>query len=264
MLANNILNLVSKYLFDKMVKHFQEAADKIKTAKHLIAFTGAGISVESGIPPFRGKNGLWSKYDPQCLDLDFFHAHPKEAWIAIKSIFYDFFGTARYNPAHQVLANWERKGILKALITQNIDNLHQEAGSHLVIEFHGNSQKLVCEHCQQIYLPKDIDLKILPPLCPNDRSVLKPDFVFFGEGIPEKAYQRSILEAKNADVVLIIGTTGEVMPAAMIPTEAKRFGATIIEINTEVSNYTNEITDVFLQGKASSILWELAQLISNE
>ncbi|RUT77641.1 SIR2 family NAD-dependent protein deacylase [Ancylomarina longa] len=244
-----------------MDKNLQAAADKIKTARHLIAFTGAGISVESGIPPFRGENGLWSKYDPQCLDLDFFHAHPQKAWIAIKSIFYDFFGTAQYNPAHQVLANWEHEGILKALITQNIDNLHQEAGSKNVIEFHGNSQKLICEACHQQFLPSDFDLKVLPPLCPHDRSVLKPDFVFFGEGIPEKAYQRSILEAKNADVVLIIGTTGEVMPAAMIPREAKQYGAIIIEINTEVSNYTNEITDIFLQGKASNILKELEQSI---
>ncbi|PCH68600.1 MAG: RNA polymerase subunit sigma [Bacteroidales bacterium] len=233
----------------------------IKNSKSMIAFTGAGISVESGIPPFRGADGLWSRYDPKCLDLDYFHAEPKESWTAIKSIFYDFFGKAKFNEAHRVLADFETKGILKAVVTQNIDNLHQMAGSKNVLEFHGNSQKLICPHCKKIYLPKEVDLEVLPPKCATDKHILKPNFVFFGEGIPEEAYDRSLLAAQKADLVLIIGTTGEVMPAAMIPGEAKRAGATIIEINTEPSNYTNQITDFFLQGKASEILLELEVLI---
>ncbi|PKQ60471.1 RNA polymerase subunit sigma [Labilibaculum filiforme] len=236
-------------------------ATLMKNSHSMIAFTGAGVSVESGIPPFRGPEGLWSKYDPQCLDLDFFHTHPLESWTAIKSIFYDFFGKAKFNEAHRVLADFEAKGLLKALVTQNIDNLHQMAGSKNVLEFHGNSQKLICPHCKTIYLPNEVNLDDLPPFCKNDGEVLKPDFVFFGEGIPEEAYRRSILAAQKADVVLIIGTTGEVMPAAMIPTEAKRAGAVIIEINTEPSNYTNNITEIFLQGKASEILLELEGLI---
>jgi NAD-dependent deacetylase len=239
----------------------QKAAELIKNSKAMIAFTGAGVSVESGIPPFRGTDGLWSRYDPQCLDLDFFHSHPKESWTAIKTIFYDFFGKAKFNEAHRVLADFEAKGILKAVVTQNIDNLHQMAGSKNVLEFHGNSQKLICMQCKKMYVPEEINLDALPPLCSNDGFILKPDFVFFGEGIPEEAYRRSILAAQKADVVLIIGTTGEVMPAAMIPAEAKRAGATIIEINTEPSNYTHQITDFFLQGKASEILMELEALI---
>jgi len=240
-----------------MQTKLQKAAKLILNSKSMIAFTGAGVSVESGIPPFRGTNGLWSTYDPKCLDLDFFHSHPKESWVAIKSIFYDFFGKAKYNKAHKVLADLEARGILKALVTQNIDNLHQAAGSKEVFEFHGNSQKLVCPHCGKIYLPEEVNLNNLPPLCLNDQQVLKPDFVFFGEGIPEEAYRRSLFAAQKADVVLVIGTTGEVMPAAMIPTEAKRAGAAIIEINTEPSNYTHQITDIFLEGKASEILLEL-------
>jgi len=233
----------------------------IKNSKSMIAFTGAGISVESGIPPFRGPDGLWSKYDPKCLDLDFFHAHPKESWTAIKSIFYDFFGKAKFNEGHRVLADLEREGLLKAIVTQNIDNLHQMAGSRQVFEFHGNSQRMICPRCKKICLPQEVNLDDLPPCCKNDGEVLKPDFVFFGEGIPEEAYSKSLLAAQKADVVLIIGTTGEVMPAAMIPTEAKRAGATIIEINTESSNYTNQITDIFLEGKASEVLLELEGLI---
>lgn len=244
-----------------MKNNLQKVADVILASKSMIAFTGAGISVESGIPPFRGPEGLWSKYDPQCLDLDYFHSNPKDSWIAIKEIFYDFFGTAKPNKAHKVLAEWEQKSLLKAVVTQNIDNLHQQAGSKTIFEFHGNSQKLICEKCGEIYLPEEIDLNNLPPCCKNDGTVLKPDFVFFGEGIPEKAYNNSLLFARNADLVIIVGTTGEVMPASMIPSEAKRNGATIIEINTEESNYTNRITDFFLQGKASEILEELNKLI---
>ncbi|NOU58571.1 NAD-dependent protein deacylase [Marinifilum caeruleilacunae] len=245
-----------------MKEDLQKVAEIISNSKSMIAFTGAGISVESGIPPFRGPDGLWSRCDPKCLDLDYFHLNPKDSWLAIKSIFYDFFGEAKYNGAHKVLANFEEKGLLKAVVTQNIDNLHQEAGSKTVYEFHGNSQKLVCLQCGKNYVPSEVNLDELPPKCVNDKKILKPDFVFFGEGIPETAYRKSLQAARNADVVLVIGTTGEVMPAATIPTEAKRNGAVVIEINTEESNYTESITDFFLQGKASEILMEIDELIS--
>ncbi|WP_282014130.1 SIR2 family NAD-dependent protein deacylase [Marinifilum flexuosum] len=244
-----------------MKKDLQEVADIISNSKSMIAFTGAGISVESGIPPFRGPDGLWSKYDPKCLDLDYFHLNPVESWKAIKSIFYDFFGEASYNGAHKVLAQLEEKGLLKAVVTQNIDNLHQEAGSKTVYEFHGNSQKLICLQCGKSYIPSEVNLDELPPKCEHDKKILKPDFVFFGEGIPEAAYRKSLQAARDADVVLVIGTTGEVMPAAMIPTEAKRNGAVVIEINTEESNYTDGVTDYFLQGKASEILEKIYGMV---
>ena len=241
-----------------------EVADLLEKSEYTMAFTGAGISVESGIPPFRGENGLWSKYDPQCLDLDYFQMHPLESWKAIKTIFYDFFGKAKYNPAHKVLADWEKDGKLKAIVTQNIDNLHQEAGSKEVYEFHGNSQKLICPQCGKIYLPREVNLEHLPPKCEKEQTILKPDFVFFGEGIPEDAYANSLEAARKADLLFIIGTTGEVYPAAMIPDEAKRNGAVIVEINTEKSNYTDRITDFFLQGKASQILIKLQEIRNNK
>lgn len=244
-----------------MKTDIQKAAEIIKNSKSMIAFTGAGISVESGIPPFRGPDGLWSRYDPKCLDLDYFHAQPKESWKAIKTIFYDFFGQAKYNKAHKVLADFEEQGILKAIVTQNIDNLHQEAGSKQVFEFHGSLKRMICPQCNAIYIPSEVDLNKLPPCCPKDRGVLKPDFVFFGEGIPERAYRKSLLAARMADVVLVIGTTGEVMPAGMIPIEAKRVGATIIEINTDSSSFSKKTTDIFLQGKASEVLGELEALM---
>jgi NAD-dependent deacetylase len=107
----------------------KEAASLIRSARYLTAFTGAGVSVESGIPPFRGEGGLWSKYDSRMLELDYFLAHPEKSWPILREIFYDHFGNARPNRAHEVLAAWEARGLLKCLITQNIDNLHHDAGS---------------------------------------------------------------------------------------------------------------------------------------
>ncbi len=167
-----------------------KAVDLILNSKCTIAFTGAGISVESGIPPFRGENGLWSKYDPNVLDLGNFQLNPIESWKVIKEIFYDFFGKAKPNTAHFVLAEMETKGFLKSIITQNIDNLHYEAGSKEVYEFHGNSRMLVCPYCSNKSIAAETDL-IEIPLCNHCHAVLKPDFIFFGEGIPE-AYQKII------------------------------------------------------------------------
>ncbi len=232
----------------------QEAARALQRSSHTTAFTGAGISVESGIPPFRGKEGLWSRYDPIVLDISYFHAHPLEAWQVIREIFYDYFGKARPNAGHYALAEMEKQGKVAAVITQNIDNLHQEAGSRNVIEYHGNSQRLICPRCGAVYSPKEIDLRQLPPRCSHDGEVLKPDFVFFGEPIPPEAARRSEQEAFAAEVFLVIGTTGEIMPASLIPQMAKSNGATIIEINPESSNYTHSITDIFLRGKAGELL----------
>ena len=229
------------------------AARLLRNARHVTAFTGAGISVESGIPPFRGAEGLWSRYDPQCLDIGYFHTHPAEAWRVIKEIFYDFFGAAQPNDGHRALALLETEGVVKALITQNIDNLHQEAGSRTVYEFHGNSRQLLCLGCGTRTSAAAVPLDTLPPRCACG-GLYKPDFVFFGEMIPEEASRLSFREAELADVFLLVGTTGEVMPACLIPEEAKRRGATIIEINTESSNYTHHITDIFLRGKASAVL----------
>jgi NAD-dependent deacetylase len=237
----------------------KEAAEIIRNAKHITAFTGAGISVESGIPPFRGENGLWSKFDPIFLDINYFHQNPLKSWKLIKEIFYDFFGKAKPNAAHIALAEMENSGYINSVITQNIDNLHQEAGSKEVYEFHGTSQNLLCSTCGESYSAISIDLSHLPPKCEKCGTVLKPDFVFFGEPIPEPARTESFAEVERADVFILIGTTGEIMPASLIPYEAKRNGAKTIEVNIKPSNYTNTITDVFLKGKATEIMSSLLE-----
>jgi len=238
---------------------YKLAAKIIKDANRVVVFTGAGISVESGIPPFRGKDGLWSKYDPICLDITYFYQWPKESWKVIKEIFYDFFGQAQPNAAHHALAALEQNGLMQATITQNIDNLHYEAGSTNVHEFHGTSQYCVCGTCRERYHVSEIDLNTLPPLCKGCGHVLKPDFVFFGEPIPEHTNRLSFHEAEAADVFLLIGTTGEIMPASMIPHIAKQNGAKIIEVNPKESNYTKSITDVFIRAKATEAMTRLTK-----
>lgn len=219
-----------------------------------MAFTGAGISVESGIPPFRGKHGLWNRYNPEVLDLGFYMENPANCWKYIREIFYDFFADAKPNDAHKVLAEMEEKELLQAIVTQNIDNLHQEAGSKIVHEFHGNSKKLKCLKCGKMFHAKDIDFENIPPKCDEDGEVLKPDFIFFGEGIPRQAYENSFADAEKADVCIIIGSTGEVTPASFVPRTAKQSGATIIEVNPQESMFTNYITDIHLKGKASEVM----------
>ncbi len=238
-------------------ENLSTAAHLISMSKYLAAFTGAGISVESGIPPFRGSEGLWSKYNPEILELGYFHKYPKDSWLVIKEIFYDFFGNALPNPGHLALAHLEKMGLLKCVITQNIDNLHQAAGNTTIHEFHGNSQKMICLTCNKHFTAAEVDLSTLPPQCDHCGGLLKPDFIFFGESIPMDAYHASTAAAESADVFLIIGSTGEVMPANQIPVMARQHGAKIIEINPEPSQYTYRITDVYLQGKASDILVRL-------
>ncbi len=242
----------------------KEASRIIKNANHVTAFTGAGISVESGIPPFRGATGLWSKYNPIVLDINYFNSNPKDSWKVIKEIFYDFFGEAKPNNAHFALAELEQLGILKSIITQNIDNLHQQAGSKEVYEFHGTSRNLVCTSCSKIFQAEKIDLTVLPPKCDICGTVLKPNFVFFGEPIPEPANSSSFGEAEKGDVFLLIGTTGEIMPASLIPHQAKRNGAKIIEINVEQTKFTKSITDVFLEGKATEVMSKIINIIKNK
>jgi len=232
----------------------KETAEILRESKYTIAFTGAGISVESGVPPFRGEHGLWNKYNPEVLDLGFYLQNAEECWVYIREIFYDFFADAKPNKAHQVLARIEKAGLLQSVITQNIDNLHQEAGSKNIHEFHGNSKRLKCLKCGKLYEVAEFDFKNIPPRCKVDDEILKPDFIFFGEGIPHDAYSNSFADAEKAEVCLIIGSTGEVTPASYVPRTAKQNGATIIEINPEESIFTAQITDIHLQGKAGEIM----------
>ena len=236
----------------------KKAAELISNAQKIVAFTGAGISVESGILTFRGENGLWAKFDPSFLELSFFYSNPKESWKLIKDIFYEYFGKAKPNEAHIFLAKLEDMGKLIGVITQNIDNLHQEAGSKKVVEYHGNSKYLVCVKCGKRYDFSSKRIEKIPPVCEKCGGVLKPDFIFFGEGIPLDAISETERLLKEGDLLIVIGTTGEVYPAGLIPVEAKRMGKKVIEINPENSKIT-PFADVFLKMKATEAAKSLAK-----
>ena len=239
----------------------ENAADALRNARCAIAFTGAGISVESGIPPFRGPGGIWSKYNPDLFEKAYFKRHPEEVWPLLKKVFFDMLGKARPNPAHFALAELEGAGKLAAVITQNIDGLHQDAGSRTVYEYHGSTRRMQCLKCREFFDSKDISLATLPPPCPNCGGLLKPDFVFFGEGVPSDVHYEATGLAKQSDVCLIVGTGGEVAPAGRIPYVVKNAGGTVIEINLFDTRYSYTTSDYYLQGKAGTMLPKLVEAV---
>jgi NAD-dependent deacetylase len=230
----------------------KKAAMVVSKAKKGIALTGAGISVESGIPDFRSAGGLWSKFDPmEYATISAFRANPEKVWEMLREM-ESLVVNAKPNPAHYAMARLEELGLLKCIITQNIDNLHQMAGSKDVIEYHGNSSTLSCIRCGRQYRSEEKRSEEIPRC--ECRMVLKPDVVFFGEPIPVEAMQRSFKLAASSDLLLIVGTSAVVSPANTIPGVAKQAGATIVEINLEPTHLTGSITDIFLQGKAGEVL----------
>jgi len=232
----------------------QKAAKDILHSKKTIAFTGAGISVESGIPDFRGAQGLWQKYDPEeYAHIQAFYSNPDKVWLMIKEMF-SLIMAAKPNPAHMGLAELERMGLLSSVITQNVDGLHQAAGNTNVIEFHGTHRTLSCLKCSTKIESTSLTLEDLPPRCSRCSSLLKPDVVFFGEPIPWEAQIMSFKESKSCKAVLVIGTSAVVYPAATIPITAKERGAIVIEINMEPTPLTNEISDYLIAGSAGEII----------
>ncbi|RLB11471.1 MAG: RNA polymerase subunit sigma, partial [Deltaproteobacteria bacterium] len=235
-----------------MQELISQAAEIILRSKLTLALTGAGISVESGIPDFRSADGLWSKYDPaEYATIEAFQADPEKVWQMLRDM-EEVVASAKPNKAHIGLGELEKMGYLHYIITQNIDNLHQEGGSKNVIEYHGNSSTLSCIWCGKRYKTEE-KRDEFPPKC-ECKKILKPDVVFFGEPIPAEALNRSFQLASSAEALLVIGTSAVVSPANTIPTIAKQNHAKIIEINKERTHLTDSITDIFLQGGAGAIV----------
>lgn len=238
------------------MQNIAEIAELIKKSKYAIAFTGAGISVESGIPPFTGAGGLWEKYDPKFIELEFFYSDAKKSWEEMRKIFFDSMGKAMPNKAHKVLSDLEKQKFIKGVITQNIDGLHQSAGSKNTVEFHGTISSLMCIDCGLKFDTSKTDINVGIPRC-SCGGILKPDFVFYGEGIGRENYAKANEMINKTDLLIAVGTAGRVMPAAYLPFISKRNGALIVEINTLESVYTKQITDYYFQMKASNFFSEL-------
>lgn len=241
---------------------YRKVAEVIKEKGYVVGFTGAGISVDSGIPAFRGGQGLWEKYDPmEYAHIQAFHRNPTKVWTMLREMSEVIFD-AQPSPAHRALYDLEKKGYLKSIITQNVDGLHQVAGNMDVVEYHGNHRWLVCMDCKRkIALAREV-VSVMPyPTCDRCNTPLKPAVVFFGEGIPTMEMMRANAEAARCGVLIIIGTSGVVYPAAEIPFSAKSKGAAIVEINMDPTPFTSSITDYFLEGNASEILPKVVELL---
>jgi len=232
----------------------KRAAKDLCAAKHVVALTGAGISVESGIPPFRGKGGLWEKFDPmEYAHIDAFMQDPAKVWNVLLKEMKAIVDIAKPNDAHKGLARLETMGKLKTIITQNVDGLHQMAGNTDVIEFHGNFAWHRCLNCNQRCETGRIDLSHIPPLC-ECGGIYRPECVFFGEMIPPENLQRSRQAAAQCDIMLVIGTSAFVQPAALMPAVAKDAGARVIEVNPEKTPLSDRVSDYLVQGPAGDIL----------
>jgi len=243
----------------------QKSAKTLAKSHWTVALTGAGISVDSGIPDFRSPGGLWERFDPfEYAHIDAFRRNPEKVWQMLKEMS-GIVRDAKPNPGHVALAKLEEMGILKAVITQNIDNLHQRAGSKNVIEYHGNGERLVCPKCGKHFPADEAEEKgEFPPKCDVDGTILKPDVVFFGEAIPFEALIDAQHQAQECNVMLVVGTSGMVQPAAGLPYIAKNSGSTIIEVNPRSTVLTSSVVDIYLCGSSSIILPILAKETERE
>jgi NAD-dependent deacetylase len=229
---------------------------RLAAADWVVAFTGAGVSAESGVPTFRGTEGIWQKFKPEELaSMDAFRRNPALVWewyAHRKKII----AAIRPNPGHYALARMEQIFPQFCIITQNIDNLHRRAGSKTVYELHGNIERNYCISCGASYWNEEVLLHAGVPRCTACGGWIRPDVVWFGELLPEEQWDASTRAAESADVFLSIGTSGVVYPAASLPILAKRRGAFLVEINPEPTPLT-DVADEFLQGPSGMILPDL-------
>ncbi len=249
-----------------MEEAIQEASMLILSSEYVVALTGAGVSVESGIPPFRGPGGLWTRFGEPSMDgYKRFLVNPKRHWEErLKPRKRRGLGTsisnAKPNPGHYSLAEMEEMGLLKTLITQNIDNLHHEAGSRNILEIHGNTKKLRCVECNARFPRNEFDLSELPPRCPNCNGVVKGDTVMFGEPIPSDVLRKCMTEAKRCDCMLVVGTSAVVYPAASLPLMVKQKGDTLIEVNPMQSELTG-LCDISIRAPSGEALPKLVSAL---
>ena len=248
-----------------MEKKTDQVAGMIAKAGKVVVFTGAGISTESGIPDFRGPGGLWTKYDPDDFTIDKFlgsKAQRKKMWERLREG--GLMEEAKPNAAHYAIVELERMGKLSALVTQNVDNLHQKAGSNpaLIRELHGNMQMLICLNCRRRYPISLIKERYADseniPTCDYCRGILKPDVIFFGEALPQQTLAQAMREAGECDLMLVIGSSLVVYPAAYVPVQAKQAGADVVIINKGPTEQ-DHIADVRIDASAGETMTRILE-----
>ncbi len=252
-----------------MEDELYRAAMLIRAARHCTALTGAGLSTESGIPPFRGPGGIWTKYgEPPMNGFERFLADPAAAWrerlrpSGPMAELWKCIRNARPNGGHRALAALEASAVLKCLITQNVDGLHGAAGHRQVAEIHGNARLARCLGCAARLSVDDVDTSSLPPRCGDCGEILKSDTVSFGEPIPADVLDRCEREAASSDCMLVVGTSATVYPAAYFPQQILQRGGHLIEVNLYESDLTPLCT-VSLRGAAGEVLPALVQAVGH-
>jgi NAD-dependent deacetylase len=239
---------------DYSTKDLDEVASLIARSSCTVALTGAGVSTASGIPDFRGPQGIWKVVDPEKFEISYFYKNPDEVWDLFVRYLLPAFDV-KPNPAHYALAELERLGKLCAVVTQNVDMLHQAAGSKNVIELHGALRDAVCVKCGTRYpLREALRWRTAgAPRCPKCGGVLKPDVVFFGESVPQQALREAFMLAEMAEVFLAVGTSLAVYPANQLPLIAKKHGAKLVIINADETFY-DFFADYIIRGRVEEVL----------
>ncbi|MDD5712841.1 MAG: NAD-dependent deacylase [Smithellaceae bacterium] len=245
----------------------EKVADMIIDARKVVVFTGAGISTESGIPDFRSPGGLWSRFDPEDFTIERFLNSPetrKKQWhILVEG---GLTADVQPNRAHFAITELERLGKLSCVVTQNVDNLHQKAGvdPEKVFELHGNMRWLRCLGCGERYAMEGFLEKYRyneeVPICEKCSGILKPDVVFFGESLPERTFRKAVLHAGSCDLLLVIGSSLVVHPAAYIPAYAQEGGAKLVIINIGPTSFDRE-ADVVINASAGEVMAEIIKNI---
>jgi NAD-dependent deacetylase len=242
------------------MKMFDTVAQKLKDSRKIVFVTGAGISQESGIPTFRGKDGYWRKYDPMKLaSIDAFYDDPKLVWEWYEDRRKNIL-SVKPNEGHFAISQMEEfKDVV--VLTQNIDGLHQRSGSTNVLELHGSIIRIKCTVCDFIDNITE-NFESLPPKC-KCGSMLRPDVVWFGEPLPQNIWQSAIKEASICDVMIIVGTSLVVSPANTLPVYAKQNGAILIEVNPEKTVMSNDMT-LSIQATSVGVLPKMLSIFKNE
>lgn len=245
-----------------MLQQYEKLKRVLSSAKKIVFFTGAGISAESGIPTFRGKDGIWNKMKPEELaNFNAFLRNPEIVWDWYqyrKKIVHQ----ASPNAAHLTVSELQNYFDEVVVVTQNVDNFHHRAGSKIVYELHGNIEKNYCINCKKRYDDENFPAENKVPKC-GCGGLIRPDIVWFGEFLPEEAYSLSETAAETCDLLFVVGTSAVVFPAANIPYIAKRNRKFLIEVNIEKTELSN-IADLSLIGKAGEILPQILQLVKEE
>ena len=245
----------------------EAAARFLARARRGVVFTGAGVSAESGHRTYRGENGLWKEYDPiKVASIDHFRRDPSQYWEVAK-VRWQSYVTARPNPGHYAIAAMEEAGYVSAVVTQNVDGLHAAAGSRHVIELHGNGTSVACLDCGAIEPRADVQARLeveMPPRCRLcGGTFLKPTAVFFGEPLPGPALEEAVELARQSDLMLVVGSSLAVFPAASVPRRAVRDGAPLVIVNEEATPLDSDAAAV-LRGKSGEILPRLLELASGK